>query len=433
MASDMSGEHWIIAIAAMLWLAAMVHALAALAEGRRFDRFVDASVRAGPSLLDGQGRFRHQPRVAIILPCCGIDEKLEHTVAALKAQCYGDFEVVFTFASAGDSAYPAIGAMTAGWDRPAARRVVAGEATARGQKVHNLLAAVAAASADREVYVFLDSDAVPGADWLGHLVAPLAEPSVGAATGYRWYTAGRGMASQLRSAWNAATVTLLADERSNFCWGGGTAILREVFDRCGVRDAWDAAVSDDYALSGAVRAAGLRIRFVPQALAPSSDATTLAGFWSFALRQIIITRVYSPRTWRAGLLLCLNLVVGGTAAAAVFFAALFGWLDANWVLWPAFAAWMALLAAIIGRAAYRQRAVRRVLHPPDATWRDAWADLSAVTFSGLMFLALMVASMRTRRIVWRGIEYDMVSPRCTRIVSRDGAAANQKSPASGLQ
>lgn len=429
----MSGEYWLIAVAAALWIAAMVHAMAALAEGRRFDRYVARCVRAAPGLLDAHGRFRYQPRVAIILPCCGIDEKLEHTVASLKSQRYGDFEVVFTFASAGDSAYGAIGAMTAGWDRPKSRRVVAGDATARGQKVHNLLAAVAEVSGDREVYVFLDSDAVPGPDWLGHLVAPLAEEGIGAATGYRWYTAGRGMASQLRSAWNAATVTLLADERSNFCWGGGTAIRRDVFERCGVRTAWDSAVSDDYALSEAVRAAGLRIRFVPQALAPSSDATTLAGFWSFALRQIILTRVYAPAVWRAGLLLCLNLVVGGTAAAVVFFAALFGWLDATWVQWPAFAAWMAMLAAIIGRAAYRQRAVRRVLHPPDATWRDAWADLSAVTFSGLMFLALMIASMRTRRIVWRGIEYDMISPRCTHIVSRAGATANQKSPAPGLQ
>lgn len=429
----MNGEYWMIAAAAALWLAAMVHAVAALAEGRRFDRYVARCVREAPALFDAVGRFRYQPRVAIILPCCGIDEKLEHTVAALKAQRYEDFEVVFTFASADDSAYAAIGAMTAGWDRPATRRVVAGEATSRGQKVHNLLAAVAAVSADREVYVFLDSDAVPGSDWLGHLVAPLADQSVGAATGYRWYTAGRGLASQLRSAWNAATVTLLADGRSNFCWGGGTAIRRDVFDRCGVRAAWDSAVSDDYALSKAVRAAGLHIRFVPYALAPSSDATTLPGFWSFALRQIILTRVYAPHVWRAGLLLCLNLVVGGTAAAVLFFAALLGWIGATGVTWPAFAAWMALLAAIIGRAAYRQRAVRRVLRPPDATWRDAWADLSAVTFSGLMFLALMIASMRTRRIVWRGIEYDMVSPRCTRILNRAGLPANQKSPNAGLQ
>lgn len=429
----MSGEHWIIAVAAALWLAAMVHAVAALAEGRRFDRYVARCVRAAPALFDAAGRFRFQPRVAVILPCCGIDEKLEFTVAALKSQHYSDCEVIFTFASADDSAFAAVGAMTAEWDQPVTRCVVAGEATTRGQKVHNLLAAVAAVSADREVYVFLDSDAVPGADWLGHLVAPLAEEGVGATTGYRWYTAGRGMASQLRSAWNAATVTLLADERSNFCWGGGTAIRRDVFDRCGVRDAWNNAVSDDYVLSEAVRAAGLRIRFVPQALAPSSDATTLVGFWSFALRQIILTRVYAPRIWRAGLLLCLNLVVGGTAAAVLFFAALFGWLSHDRVMWPAFAAWMAILAAVIGRAVYRQRAVRRVLHPPDATWRDAWADLSAVTLSGLMFLALMIASMRTRRIVWRGIEYDLVSTQCTHIISRAGLPAIQKSPAPGLQ
>jgi hypothetical protein len=37
------------------------------------------------------------------------------------------------------------------------------------------------------IIAFLDADSVPAADWLASLLAPLADPDVGAATGIRWF------------------------------------------------------------------------------------------------------------------------------------------------------------------------------------------------------------------------------------------------------
>jgi ceramide glucosyltransferase len=402
----------------VLWLLGALQGAGAFLRGLRFYRYVHEAIAQAGSLRDQTGRFRFQPKAAVILPCCGVDEKLEHTVLALRGQHYEDYEVVFTFESAQDPAYEAVGGWIEGWSSPRCRRVIAGLADRRSQKVHNLLAAIAEVSQDREVLVFLDSDAIPREDWLGYMVAPLRSESVGAATGYRWYTATGGFAAGVRSVWNAATVTSLDDEKLNFCWGGATAIFRRTFESIGVRRRWETAVTDDLTLSIAVRQAGLAIRFVPQALIPSSDTTTLGGFWAFARRQLIITRVYIPEIWMAGFTLCLNLVIGGTAAATLFFAGVFGWLENERVMFAALAGWIGILMLAGGKAVLPQLAVRKVLPSPDWTWRDFWWDVGGVSFAGPLHLGLLLASAISRRFVWRNTMYELRSPDETRVLGR---------------
>lgn len=412
-------EGYLYLAAGLLCVLTLVQGTGALWGGVRFHRYVAGMLARAKGLRTASGGFAYQPKAAVILPCCGVDDKLEHTVAALAGQNYPDYEVIFTFESEADPAYEVIGAWVRSWPRPAYRRVVAGLADSRGQKIHNLLAALAQVSPDREVLVFLDSDAVPGPDWLGHLVAPLRDRQVGAATGYRWYAAAGGIAAGIRCAWNAATVTLLDDERLNFCWGGATAIRRDTFEGLGVAERWHRALSDDYQLTRAVRAGGLRIRFVPQALVSSSDRTTLRAFWQFARRQVIITRVCAPAIWRAGLLLTANFVAGGTAAAVLFFVAALGWFGNRTVMWSALVAWAVILLLAAGKPVLRQLALRQVLRPPDLTWRDfVWDVFGTIAVSGMLHLGLFAASLGSRRIVWRNTEYEMVSAEVTRVLGR---------------
>lgn len=426
----------------VLWLLAAAHGAWALWRGIQFHRYVSGAAADGPRLRDADGRFRYQPKAAVILPCRGVDDKLEATVRALGRQNYADYEVIFAFESADDPACEAVGRWTGSesaprtltptlslegrggnrdrllWSRAPHRRVIAGLTQGRSQKVHNLLAAIEQVSEDREVLAFLDSDAVPDSDWLGHMVAPLQDGSVAAATGYRWYTATGGFVAGVRCAWNAATVTLLDDERTNFCWGGATAILRKTFGLLNIADRWTGSLTDDYPITLAARRAGLRIRFVPQALVPSSDRTTWRTFWSFARRQLIITRVYVPRIWWGGFLLCLNSVVGGTAAAALFLAAVLGYVGDGRVMVAALGGWLGILALAAGKALVRQLAVRKVLRPPDWTWRDFWWDVGGVNLTGLLHLGLLLASLRSRRFVWRNTMYELLSPDETRVLGR---------------
>ena len=255
------------------------------------------------------------------------------------------------------------------------------------------------------------------------MVAPLEDEAVGAATGYRWYTATGGLAAGVRSVWNAATVTSLDDRNRNFCWGGATAMRRRTFEAIDVRRRWDTSVSDDLSLTIAVRRAGLRIHFVPQALVPSSDATTLKGFGMFARRQLIITRVYIPEIWRAALAMCSSMVIGALAVAALFLAGAVGWVESRSVTFAALACWVAIVGLATGRAVLLQLAVQKVLPPPHWTWRDFWWDVTGVGFAGPMHMGLLLMSLMSRRFVWRNTLYELVSPEETRVSRRRASNA----------
>jgi hypothetical protein len=116
------------------------------------------------------------------------------------------------------------------------------------------------------------------------------------------------------AAWNAPIVTMLGEKGKNFCWGGGTAIRRSVFDQSSVAEEWQHSVSDDYSMTRALERAARSIVFLPECIVPSFVETDFTGLMEFTNRQVLITRVYAEKIWgiAAGthLLYCLSLVLG---------------------------------------------------------------------------------------------------------------------------
>lgn len=369
-------------------------------------------------------RERYVPKTAVIIPCKGMEPDFEENIIAYLAQDYRHYELIFVTESDTDPAYLALKRILDDSNR-SAWLITAGEAQNRGQKVHNLCAALDALNAvDRktEVLVFADSDARPDANWLQELVTPLADPRVAATTGFRWYLplttkARRNFWAYLLSAWNAGALNLLG-ERSSFAWGGATAINRDTFEELHIKEHWEAgAVSDDYVLSGAIHAARLRIKFVPQCLVVSEAQTTWRDLLEFTARQMTITRVYAPRVWWL------------TAITHAFF---------NFTFWGGF------LALAVGQAAsstllpllfsifmlgVMSGAVRVFLAtkllPEDVrpqVRRSWWAYLFLSPVVSLIYLHNVIGSARTRRITWRGIGYEMRSPSETIIWHRPQSA-----------
>lgn len=392
------------------------------------------------SLLSLRGGFRYlkhfrrelalappdyAPRATVVVPCRGLDQNLDENLAALFRQDYPDYEIVFVADSAADPALEAAGDVAARLtpERSAVRRVravVAGRASGRGQKVHNLIAAVRAADPSSEALVFVDTDARPRAGWLRSLVAPLADNGTGAATGYRWFVPyGNGLASHLRSVWNASIASALGgDVRRNFCWGGSTAIRRATFDRLDVLDEWRGALSDDFALTRAVRRAGLAIEFVPRCLTASHGDCDAAELFEFTTRQLKITRVYAPHLWRV-------VLVSNLLFTAVFFGGL-ALVAARAATGFSFAAPLAVLAAIFvagsSKAALRLRAVSLALEGDAPRAADWLAHLALWPLTSALFAWNALAAALSRRIAWRGIRYELKSPDETVIISHADAA-----------
>jgi len=233
----------------------------------------------------------------------------------------------------------------------------------------------------------------------------------------RWLIAkNNGLPSLLLAAWNAPIVTMLGEDSArNFCWGGGTAIRRAVFDQCAVLEEWEHSVSDDYSMTAALKRRGLPILFLPECLTASFVETDFAGLMEFSNRQILITRVYSPRMWMiAGLthlLFCTTILLGlaltlrnlFTGHPAMQFAAL---------------TFLPLLLAAI-RGAIRVTAAQDALGALKSEIQNqSWVHLVLGTVIPFLYAVNFAASLVTRTIRWRGIRYELVSPQQTRILPR---------------
>ena len=201
----------------------------------------------------------YAPFCSVIVPCRGLDEDLRENLVALFRQDFPKYEVVFVVDDERDESVLIIKSLVA--DFVSVKLVVAGKSENEGQKVHNLRQAVLEVSIESEVFVFVDSDARPDEDWLANLIAPLGDETIGCATGYRWFVQKRGgFASHLRVVWNASIASALgANFKNNFCWGGSLAVRRETFERLNMREKWRGTLSDDFAVTRAMKEANLPI------------------------------------------------------------------------------------------------------------------------------------------------------------------------------
>ena len=286
-----------------------------------------------------------------------------------------------------------------------------------GEKVHNLRTAIQQLPADIEVLVFVDSDSRPGHSWLRRLTAPLTDSRIGATTTMRWLIPNNNsLPTLLLAAWNAPIITMLGEDTAkNFCWGGGTAIRKSVFEQSGVLDEWQNSVSDDYSMTAALHRSGRPIVFLPECLTVSYVETDFAGLLEFTNRQILITRVYSPKMWAiAGathLLFCITIVLGIFLTLANFFSGRPSFQFVALTFLPL------LLASI--RGAIRVIAAQEVLSSlKHQIQQQSWIHLLLGVCMPFLYSINFAASALTRKIRWRGISYELISAHQTKIVDR---------------
>lgn len=355
-----------------------------------------------------------QPFVSVIAPGRGLEPGLIDNLRPLVTQDYPRYEVLFVFDALDDPALEIVNELK-GPATVATGTVIAGPATDSGQKVHNLRVAVSEVDPQSEVLVFVDTDARPAHDWLRKLVAPLADETLGASTGYRWFIPDRGgIASRLRSVWNASVASALgSDTAKNFCWGGSTAIRRPTFNRLNVSDRWRGTVSDDFTITHVLKEAKLPIHFSPNCLVASAGDCDFRELLEFTTRQIKITRAYASHLW-------LPLLLGSALFAIAFFGGLIlSILQILKILSPTVLLPLVLLIIFTLGAAksfIRFRAVSTVL-------KTSKLDLLAHTllwpFASLLYLYNALVAGFSRRIKWRGITYELKSPTEAVIISRD--------------
>ena len=362
------------------------------------------------------------PPASVIVPCKGSDFELRENMEAILDQEFEDYEVIFVTAAESDPSRVALRQAAEKFPGRRVKFVVSGLSSRRGEKVHNLLRALDRVDPGSEVLVFADSDGRPHRHWLRDLLAPLRDPETGASTGYRWFFPRRGnVASLLRASWNSSIATLLGGHRHNFAWGGSMAIRRSTFSAVDVPAYWKRSVSDDYSLTEAVNAAGLRVHFQPRCLVASHGDCTWRELVEWSTRQIIITKVYSRGRWRLALLSEWPFVVFWWWAVAELTAWALGVEAAIGIHWLQGVPLLLLLGVIwlLGavRGLFRWRMIRRIRSEQQARLkRDFWGYLLLGPLAATLTACNLAVSLFTSTIVWRRVRYELVSSREVRVV-----------------
>ena len=259
-------------------------------------------------------------------PVKGEDDGLRENLAALASLDYPDYELIVVAHSAADIPPGVLPAR--------ARRSCWRMATIRtpGRRCRTCRRPCGRRGGRSEVLAFADSDGRPSTGWLRALVAPLAEPGVGASTGYRWFTPEPPTFwTLMRGVWDAVAAGRLGPGDNPFAWGGAMAIRKDVFAEARV-----ARVLEEYGLRRLTRwprrctRRGLRSPMRPGrsgAVVRPDDGR--GGSSSWMRRQMMITRRYRPRLWWTALVAHV-FYCGGMAASIV--AAVQGNRLAEWAL-----------------------------------------------------------------------------------------------------
>jgi hypothetical protein len=213
-------------------------------------------------------------------------------------QTYQPARVIFAVESTQDPVYGQLKKLNGG---PPVEVVVAGEAIRRGQKIQNMLAALARLEPTDAIVIFGDADITPAADWLARLLRDLDRQKIEMTSGYRWLipTDAR-WSTALVCIINASIASTPRDSKWANAWGGSMALRRHTIEALALPTLWDKAVSDDLTISPAVRALGGKVRSPRDALVPALASYSWKDAIVFGRRQYLFTRTHAPRLWIVG-------------------------------------------------------------------------------------------------------------------------------------
>ncbi len=237
-----------------------------------------------------------RPTVTILKPVRGIEPMLAEDLASFCAQDYPAFDVVLGTLDPNDPARPVLDAVARAF--PGRTTVVAGNGQARHRNPKMSTLAPMLPHATGEIVVIADSDMRVTPEYLDAVVAPFADPEVGAVTAiYCGRPAGQGIVQELGAMgiteqFVPSALVARAVEPMTYCFGGTMAVRRDVLDAIGGLDALGPHLADDAALGRLVASTGRRVEladFVIEAIVADESFADLFRHevrWARTIRSV---------------------------------------------------------------------------------------------------------------------------------------------------
>jgi len=329
------------------------------------------------------------PAVTILKPVCGLEKDLEDTLRSACSQDYPEFQVVLSVQRADDPALPTLRELEAEFGPERVTVSVATHAPIANGKVHNLANAVK--SARHDFLVISDSDIRLQPDFLKQIVAPLDDPAVGyACTVYRGVRAERWPERLELLSLHDFTVEVIFSHMtgaSNFCLGSSIAFRRSTLDAIGGFEPLAEYLAEDWEMGSRIRALGLDLALVRHSVETVIDIPGPLDWWRHQLYWDLNTRFARPRGFLATVLI-----------RAVPFALLFA-------LARSFdATGLGVLAAALALRLVSSGIIQALLGDREALRSLAWMPLRDVAG-----FAIWLVALGHRKVVWRGVRFDLTS------------------------
>lgn len=353
------------------------------------------------------------PKAAVLLCLRGADPTLSSCLRRLLSQDYPDYELFVCVDSKSDPAWEVVQSTIRELQAdnvhifPLRNRL-----STCSLKCSSLVQLVDELDASHEVIVLADADLESHTTWLRELVAPLANPKIGATFGNRWFLPTKGyFGSLIRQLWNAPSLVVM--HTIEIPWAGSLAIRSDVFRRGGLRDRWSRSIVDDGPVRMALKEQNLKLRFVPSVTMANREECDLGYAYNFLRRQMTWTRTYVPLWWAALLTYSVVCVGSWTVAALLAIVCAFqGSLEAALLFGTG-----ALLLGAVSKGLWLMLdiSVRRVIRSQGETAPTVWSRRLirlpiAMLVAGWVHVWAAVAATVRRRVVWRGVTYEIWGP-----------------------
>jgi ceramide glucosyltransferase len=237
------------------------------------------------------------PSVSILKPIHGLDPGAYENFASFCRQDYPDYEILFCVDGKNDPAFPVIEKLAGQFPERRIRVLFGSGRSATNDKVAKLARLVN--EAQHEYLVISDSDVRVQPDYLRSLVAPLADPKVGAVTCFYKPIEETTFTHRLQSIgmtsdFYAGILVARQLDGVKFALGTTIATTRARLSGFGGYPAIENRPADDLLVGRLIAEQGYEVELLPYCVLTVADYHSMRGLFHKRLRWLVVMRHMRP-------------------------------------------------------------------------------------------------------------------------------------------
>jgi ceramide glucosyltransferase len=237
------------------------------------------------------------PPVSNLKPLRGLDPDAYENFASFCRQDYPDYELLFCVGEEDDPVVPVLQKLAQDFPERQIRVLFGSEGTGSNDKVMKLARLVS--EAQHETLVISDSDVRARPDYLRSVVAPLADPKVGAVTCFYVPTEEKTFAEKLQtigmiSDFYAGILVARQLDGVKFALGPTIATTRARLSGFGGYEAIANRPADDLLVGRLIAEQGFEVKLLPYSVLTVADYRSLGDLLHKRLRWVVVMRHMRP-------------------------------------------------------------------------------------------------------------------------------------------